>query len=73
MIATAPSASDQRSVRAALSGLHHLSLWRGRTVVIKYGGAVMGQAALRASFGHDVARLRTAGSIPSSSAPIRRL
>ena len=28
-----------RSVGAVLSGLNHLSLWRDRTIVIKYGGA----------------------------------
>jgi acetylglutamate kinase len=33
-------------------------------VVIKYGGAAMGRADLRASFAHDVARLRWAGIRP---------
>jgi acetylglutamate kinase len=66
MIATtaAPSPPDQRSVGAVLSGLSHLSLWRGRTVVIKYGGAAMGRAELRASFARDVSRLRAAGVHP---------
>jgi len=45
--ATEPSPPDQRRVRAMLSGLNHLSLWRGRTVVIKYGGAAMGQSEAR--------------------------
>jgi acetylglutamate kinase len=47
-----------------LSGLSHLSLWRGRTVVIKYGGAAMECADLRASFARDVARLYAAGVHP---------
>jgi hypothetical protein len=66
MIATAtePSPPDQRSVGAVLSGLNHLSQWRGRTVVIKYGGAAMGRAELRASFARDVAGLRAAGVHP---------
>jgi len=59
-----PSPPDQRSVGAVLSGLSHLSLWRGRTVVIKYGGAAMQQAELRASFARDVARLRAADVHP---------
>jgi acetylglutamate kinase len=62
--ATEPSPTDQRSVGAVLSGLNHLSLWRGRTVVIKYGGAAMGRAELRASFARDVAGLRAAGVHP---------
>jgi acetylglutamate kinase len=66
MIATATEASqlDRRSVGAVLSGLNHLSLWRGRTVVIKYGGSAMGQAELRGSFARDVAGLRAAGVRP---------
>ena len=38
--AAEPSPPDQRSVGAVLSGLNHLSLWRGRIVVTKYGGAM---------------------------------
>jgi acetylglutamate kinase len=62
--ATEPSPPDQRDVGAVLSGLHHLRLWRGRTVVIKYGGAAMGRVELRASFAQDVARLCAAGVQP---------
>src|SRR4030095_15453070 len=62
--ATEPSPPDQRNVSAVLSGLSHLSLWRGRTVVIKYGGAAMERAELRASFARDVARLYAAGIHP---------
>jgi acetylglutamate kinase len=62
--ATEPSLLDQRSVGAVLSGLNHLTLWRGRTVVIKYGGAAMGRAELQASFARDVVRLRSAGVHP---------
>jgi acetylglutamate kinase len=62
--ATEPSPPDQRNVSAVLSGLSHLSLWRGRTVVIKYGGAAMERAELRASFARDVARLYGAGIHP---------
>ena len=64
MIAAEPSHPAQRSVGALLSGLNHLGLWRGRTVVIKYGGAAMGRAELRACCARDVARLRAAGVHP---------
>jgi hypothetical protein len=66
MIATVTESSppDQRNVGTVLSGLGHLSLWRGRTVVIKYGGAAMERAELRASFARDVARLSAAGVHP---------
>jgi len=63
-IAAEPSAAAQPRVGAVLNGLHHLSCWRGRTVVIKYGGAAMGRPELRASFAHDVARLSAAGVQP---------
>jgi acetylglutamate kinase len=62
--ATEPSPPDQRNVGAVLSGLNHLSLWRGRTAVIKYGGSAMERADLRASFAQDVARLCAAGVHP---------
>lgn len=62
--ATEPSPPDQRNVGAVLTGLSHLSLWRGRIVVIKYGGAAMERADLRASFARDVARLYSAGIHP---------
>jgi acetylglutamate kinase len=62
--ATEPSPPDQRNVSAVLTGLSHLSLWRGRIVVVKYGGAAMERADLRASFARDVARLHSAGIHP---------
>src|SRR2546428_713141 len=37
--AATPPASG--TLRAVLNGVNHLSRWRGRTVVIKYGGAAM--------------------------------
>jgi len=58
--ATESSLPDQRSVGAVLSGLNHLSLWRGRIVVIKYGGAAMGRAGTWCAFAPRA-------SIPSSS------
>jgi acetylglutamate kinase len=66
MITTAREASppDQRHVAAVLNGLTHLHAWRGRTVVLKYGGSAMGRADLRESFARDVARLGTAGVHP---------
>jgi acetylglutamate kinase len=51
-------------VTAVLKGLTQLRAWRGRTVTIKYGGAAMGRADLRAAFAHDVARLHAAGVNP---------
>jgi acetylglutamate kinase len=64
MIATEPGHPDQRSVGAVFIGLNHLRLWRGRTVVIKYGGSAMGCAELRTSFARDVVHLRAAGVHP---------
>jgi acetylglutamate kinase len=62
--ATEPSPPNQRDVGAVLNGLNHLRHWRGRTVVIKYGGAAMGHAELRVSFAQDVARMCAAGVHP---------
>ena len=64
VIAAEPSSLEQRNVGAVLSGLNHLSLWRGRTVVIKYGGSAMGRPDLLAAFARDVARLYAAGIHP---------
>jgi acetylglutamate kinase len=64
LTAAEPSSLDQRNVGALLCGLNHLGLWRGRTVVIKYGGAAMGHPDLHASFARDVARLDAAGIHP---------
>jgi acetylglutamate kinase len=60
--AATPLASG--TLRAVLNGVNHLSRWRGRTVVIKYGGAAMERSDLRASFAQDVVRLRSAGIRP---------
>jgi acetylglutamate kinase len=63
-LAAASGATKATPFVAVLNGLNHLRLWRDRTVVIKYGGAAMGQAELRASFARDVARLHAAGVHP---------
>jgi len=60
--AATPPASG--TLRAVLNGVNHLSRWRGRTVVIKYGGAAMERSDLRASFAQDVVRLSFAGIHP---------
>jgi len=60
--AATPPASG--TLRAVLNGVNHLSRWRGRTVVIKYGGAAMERSDLRASFAQDVVRLSSAGIHP---------
>jgi acetylglutamate kinase len=52
------------STTTVLNGLNHLRHWRGRTVVIKYGGSAMAGLEHRASFGRDVARLHAAGVRP---------
>jgi acetylglutamate kinase len=46
---------------ALVEALPWLERFHGRTVVVKYGGAAMSDAALRASFAQDVAFLRYAG------------
>jgi acetylglutamate kinase len=68
---TAEHEPDQRALAVTapggatgLDGLEALHPWRGRTVAIKYGGAAMEQADLRASFARDVARLHAAGVHP---------
>ena len=49
---------------AVLSGLNHLHAWRGRTVVVKYGGSAMQRPDLRTSFARDIVRLHAAGVRP---------
>ncbi len=43
------------------SGDHTIAGWRGRTVVVKYGGAAMEQAHLKEGLSRDIAALRLAG------------
>jgi acetylglutamate kinase len=52
------------ALSAVLNGLSHLRQWRGRTVVIKWGGAAMVRPDLRACFARDVVRLRASGVHP---------
>lgn len=44
--------------------LPYLSEFQGRTVVVKYGGAAMGEPSLREDFARDVALLRSIGLNP---------
>src|SRR5438445_249625 len=62
--ATEPSPPDQRNVGAVLTGLSHLSLWRGRIAVVKCGGAALERAGLRGSFRPGAARLYSGGIPP---------
>jgi len=62
--ATEPRAAEPPNIGAVLNGLHHLNQWRGRTVVIKYGGAAMERGDLQMSFARDVTRLCAAGIHP---------
>jgi acetylglutamate kinase len=43
------------------SGDHTIAGWRGRTVVVKYGGDAMEQAHLKEGLSRDIAALRLAG------------
>ncbi len=43
---------------------HAIASFRGRTVVVEYGGAAMEQAHLRDGFSRDIAAIRLAGVNP---------
>src|SRR5262245_3986055 len=62
--ATVDRSRESATFGAVLNGLNHLRAWRGRKVIIKYGGAAMTRADLRASFACDIARLHAAGVHP---------
>ena len=51
-------------VGAVFSGLNQLHGWRGRTVVVKYGGAAMQREDCKTSFAWDIVRLHSAGVRP---------
>lgn len=67
---TAPSPAKQRvaatmaKARIFSEALPFIRRYRGRTVVVKYGGAAMVDEALRASFADDVAMLHYSGIRP---------
>src|SRR5262245_11819609 len=75
-IAAESRAAEQPTVGAVLNGLHHLSAWRGRTVVIKYGGAAKGAPGaaglLRSRCGAAVGRGRAADHRPRRRSADRR-
>ncbi len=56
------SASEQAAVLA--SALPFLRRYAGDTIVVKYGGHAMGDAALSEAFGHDIALLKLVGVNP---------
>ena len=56
------SASEQAAVLA--SALPFLRRYAGDTIVVKYGGHAMGDAALSDAFGHDIALLKLVGVNP---------
>jgi acetylglutamate kinase len=56
--------SAENALGAVLTGLKRLYPWRGRTVVVKYGGAAMEQADLRATCARDVVHLQAVGVYP---------
>jgi acetylglutamate kinase len=56
--------SDPRRAEVLLEALPYIREFRGKTVVIKYGGAAMEQADLKESFALDVILLRFVGIKP---------
>lgn len=60
---TGPAATDAR-VATLLEALPYIRRFAGRTVVVKYGGAAMAAADLRAAFAQDVVLLKLCGLNP---------
>ena len=56
--------SEFRRAEVLLEALPYIREFRGKTVVIKYGGAAMERSDLRTSFAQDVVRLSSAGIHP---------
>jgi acetylglutamate kinase len=59
-----PAPSNVRRAEVLLEALPYIREFRGKTVVIKYGGAAMEQADLKESFALDVILLRLVGINP---------
>ena len=55
---------DSGSVATLLEALPYIREFHGRTIVIKYGGAAMSDAALREDFARDVVLLKYVGMNP---------
>lgn len=53
-----------RDVRTLLQALPYIREFHGRTIVIKYGGAAMEDAALREEFARDIVLLKLVGMNP---------
>src|SRR5438445_7410710 len=53
-----------RDVRTLLEALPYIREFHGKTVVIKYGGAAMGETELREEFARDVVLLKYVGINP---------
>src|SRR5437763_11165795 len=58
------AASRVRDVETLLEALPYIREFHGKTVVIKYGGAAMTDAALREDFARDVVLLKYVGLNP---------
>ena len=57
-----PQAADKARILA--EALPYIRRFQGKTIVVKYGGNAMTDAALKASFAHDVALLKVVGMNP---------
>jgi acetylglutamate kinase len=62
--ATPPGTPAPASVETLLEALPYIREFHGRTVVIKYGGAAMGDESLREAFATDVVLLKYVGLNP---------
>lgn len=54
----------QRRAQILIEALPYLQKWAGKTIVVKYGGAVMTDPALKAEVARDLALLRCVGICP---------
>src|SRR3979411_2550185 len=62
-----PPSYDERNMRdvaTLLEALPYIREFHGKTVVIKYGGAAMADAALKEDFARDVVLLKYVGMNP---------
>jgi acetylglutamate kinase len=57
-----PQAAEKARILA--EALPYIRRFQGKTIVVKYGGNAMTDAALKASFAHDVALLKVVGMNP---------
>ena len=61
----------QQRAQMLIEALPYIQAWAGKTIVIKYGGSVMTDPALKAGVAQDLALLRYVGICPVGGCPLR--